>query len=115
MQALPAKGLIGAEGLPQLEAGRSSLPASSCVTVRQLRARGAPGLLRPCCHDVPVTTAAGETFETGAFDRLRTLTGDPSAEFRPDQLEAIRDVVLDRSRVLCVQRTGWGKSAVYFV
>ena len=62
-----------------------------------------------------MTTAARETFETGAFDRLRTLTGDPSAEFRPDQLEAIRDVVLDRSRVLCVQRTGWGKSAVYFV
>ena len=23
-------------------------------------------------------------------------------------------MVLDRSRVLCVQRTGWGKSAVYF-
>ena len=62
-----------------------------------------------------MTTAARETFETGAFDRLRTLTGDPAAEFRPDQLEAIHDVVPDRSRVLCVQRTGWGKSAVYFV
>ena len=36
-------------------------------------------------------------------------------EFRPDQLEAICDVVVDRARVLCVQRTGWGKSAVYFV
>jgi ATP-dependent DNA helicase RecQ len=35
--------------------------------------------------------------------------------FRPGQLEAIRDVVADRARVLCVQRTGWGKSAVYFV
>ena len=50
-----------------------------------------------------------------ALDRLRTLTGDPAADFRPDQLEAIRDLVEDRSRVLCVQRTGWGKSAVYFV
>jgi ATP-dependent DNA helicase RecQ len=59
-----------------------------------------------------VTTAATET---GALDRLRTLTGDPAAQFRPDQLEAIRDLVVDRSRVLCVQRTGWGKSAVYFV
>ena len=33
----------------------------------------------------------------------------------PGQLDAIRDVVADRARVLCVQRTGWGKSAVYFV
>ena len=50
-----------------------------------------------------------------ALEALRTLTGDPGAEFRDGQLEAIRDVVVDRARVLCVQRTGWGKSAVYFV
>ena len=50
-----------------------------------------------------------------ALAALRTLTGDPGAEFRAGQLEAIRDVVVDRARVLCVQRTGWGKSAVYFV
>jgi ATP-dependent DNA helicase RecQ len=43
------------------------------------------------------------------------LTGDPDSRFRDGQLEAIRDVVVDRARVLCVQRTGWGKSAVYFV
>ena len=28
-----------------------------------------------------------------ALDRLRTLTADPAAEFRPDQLEAISDLV----------------------
>jgi ATP-dependent DNA helicase RecQ len=56
-----------------------------------------------------------QDFPTVALDRLRTLTGDPSSEFRDGQLEAIRDVVVDRARVLCVQRTGWGKSAVYFV
>ena len=56
-----------------------------------------------------------ETFAATALDRLRTLTGDDRARFRPGQLEAIRDVVADRARVLCVQRTGWGKSAVYFV
>ena len=50
-----------------------------------------------------------------ALDRLRTLTADPAAEFRDDQREAIADLVDDRARVLCVQRTGWGKSAVYFV
>ncbi len=56
-----------------------------------------------------------ETLTAAALERLRTLTADPGAGFRPGQLEAIRDVVADRARVLCVQRTGWGKSAVYFV
>jgi ATP-dependent DNA helicase RecQ len=51
---------------------------------------------------------------TGALEALRTLAG-PDAEPRPHQLEAIGDLVEDRARVLCVQRTGWGKSAVYFV
>ncbi len=49
-----------------------------------------------------------------SLDALRTLAG-PQAEPRPHQLEAIADLVEDRARVLCVQRTGWGKSAVYFV
>ena len=56
-----------------------------------------------------------DTLDAAALERLRALTADPAAEFRPGQLEAIRDVVADRARVLCVQRTGWGKSAVYFV
>src|SRR5271154_4895505 len=56
-----------------------------------------------------------ETFTAGALTRLRALTGDELAQFRPGQLEAINDVAADRARVLCVQRTGWGKSAVYFV
>src|SRR5215218_10913028 len=45
---------------------------------------------------------------------LRRLAG-PDATFREHQLEAITDLVDDKARVLCVQRTGWGKSAVYFV
>jgi ATP-dependent DNA helicase RecQ len=45
---------------------------------------------------------------------LRELAG-PDATFREHQLEAVRDLVADRARVLCVQRTGWGKSAVYFL
>jgi ATP-dependent DNA helicase RecQ len=61
------------------------------------------------------SSAPPQAFADTALDRLRTLTGDGDAEFRTDQLEAIRDVVEDRARVLCVQRTGWGKSAVYFV
>ncbi len=62
-----------------------------------------------------VSTTVSDTFATTALDRLRVLTADPAAHFRLDQLESIRDVVVDRARVLCVQRTGWGKSAVYFV
>src|ERR1700712_4847851 len=45
---------------------------------------------------------------------LHALAG-PQAEFREHQLDAVRDLVEDRARVLCGQRTGWGKSAVYFV
>jgi ATP-dependent DNA helicase RecQ len=61
------------------------------------------------------TISSADTLPAVALDRLRTLTGDPDAEFRAGQLEAIGDVVIDRARVLCVQRTGWGKSAVYFL
>lgn len=37
------------------------------------------------------------------------------ADFHPGQLEAILALVDDRERVLVVQRTGWGKSLVYFI
>ena len=46
---------------------------------------------------------------------LRQTLGDPSAEFREGQWEAIQALVEDRSRLLVVQRTGWGKSMVYFL
>ncbi|HEY1738808.1 MAG TPA: RecQ family ATP-dependent DNA helicase, partial [Acidimicrobiia bacterium] len=59
----------------------------------------------------PPDTTAGAP---GALDALRAIVGD-EAEFRAGQLEAITALVADRRRVLCVQRTGWGKSAVYFV
>ena len=49
------------------------------------------------------------------LDALRTLTGRPDASFRGDQREAIEALVDKRERVLVVQRTGWGKSAVYFL
>jgi ATP-dependent DNA helicase RecQ len=52
--------------------------------------------------------------DTRAAQHLEALAG-PDARFREHQLDAIRDLVDDRARVLCVQRTGWGKSAVYFV
>lgn len=45
---------------------------------------------------------------------LRALAGD-HARLRDDQWTAIRALVVERRRALVVQRTGWGKSAVYFV
>ena len=38
-----------------------------------------------------------------------------TAEFRPGQWEAINALVNRRERLLVVQRTGWGKSSVYFI
>ncbi|GGM53426.1 ATP-dependent DNA helicase RecQ [Longimycelium tulufanense] len=49
-----------------------------------------------------------------AEERLRALAG-PDARLRADQWTAIHALVVDRRRALVVQRTGWGKSAVYFV
>ena len=48
-------------------------------------------------------------------EALLTELAGPAATFRPHQLEAVRDLVDEHARVLCVQRTGWGKSAVYFL
>ena len=45
---------------------------------------------------------------------LRALAGE-HAQLRDDQWTAIRALVADHRRALVVQRTGWGKSAVYFV
>ncbi|HTR93281.1 MAG TPA: RecQ family ATP-dependent DNA helicase [Trebonia sp.] len=45
---------------------------------------------------------------------LRALAGD-GARLRDDQWTAIRALVAEKRRALVVQRTGWGKSAVYFV
>ena len=52
---------------------------------------------------------------TAAQEHLRALVGRDDAELRDDQWSAIEALVVDRRRALVVQRTGWGKSAVYFV
>lgn len=48
---------------------------------------------------------------------LAELVGDPggAARLREDQWQAVAALVQERRRALVVQRTGWGKSAVYFV
>ncbi|MEB3167270.1 MAG: RecQ family ATP-dependent DNA helicase [Synechococcaceae cyanobacterium] len=50
-----------------------------------------------------------------ALELLRAGSANPTASFRDGQLEAIRTVCAQSSRVLVVQKTGWGKSFVYFI
>ncbi len=46
---------------------------------------------------------------------LRALVGRDDVTLREDQWTAIEALAIDKRRSLVVQRTGWGKSAVYFV
>ena len=50
-----------------------------------------------------------------ALELLKRGTGRPDARFREGQEEAIRHLVEGRRRQLVVQKTGWGKSFVYFI
>ena len=63
--------------------------------------------VRPDPHDSPVRERAEAV--------LRELVGRSDAHLREDQWRAIEALVIARRRALVVQRTGWGKSAVYFV
>ncbi|GAA2388161.1 RecQ family ATP-dependent DNA helicase [Streptomyces viridochromogenes] len=56
-----------------------------------------------------------QELHTEADAILAELVGDPGARLREDQWQAVAALVRERRRALVVQRTGWGKSAVYFV
>lgn len=56
-----------------------------------------------------------ESTRDAALEVLRRLVGNDAADFHDGQFEAIETLVDARRRALVVQRTGWGKSAVYFV
>ena len=69
----------------------------------------------PGQHEHPPPAPDSEdAIREAAEQHLRALAG-PHARLRADQWTAIRALVMDRRRALVVQRTGWGKSAVYFV
>jgi len=57
----------------------------------------------------------GQSLREDAETALRALVGRDDAVLREDQWRAIEALVAFRRRALVVQRTGWGKSAVYFV
>ncbi|MDZ5661463.1 ATP-dependent DNA helicase RecQ [Nocardioides sp. zg-1308] len=62
-----------------------------------------------------VTDDVRRTAREDAERHLRALVGRDDAVLREDQWDAIEALAVDRRRALVVQRTGWGKSAVYFV
>ncbi|MFF7291826.1 RecQ family ATP-dependent DNA helicase [Microbacterium sp. NPDC008134] len=62
-----------------------------------------------------MTSGTPVDLRAAARDALRELVGRPDADFHDGQFEAIDALVAGRRRALVVQRTGWGKSAVYFV
>lgn len=64
-----------------------------------------------------MTNADRAALRASADSVLARLVGDATgtAVLREDQWVAIEALVADKRRALVVQRTGWGKSAVYFV
>ena len=62
---------------------------------------------------LPDAALRDEALRDEAERCLRALAG-PGAVLREDQWTAVRALVTERRRALVVQRTGWGKSAVYF-
>lgn len=65
--------------------------------------------------DAAVTDDVRRSVREAAERHLRALVGRDDASLREDQWAAIEALAVDRRRALVVQRTGWGKSAVYFV
>jgi ATP-dependent DNA helicase RecQ len=63
----------------------------------------------------PLLTDSQVAQRKRALDLLQAMIGSPEAAFRDDQWPVIDALVNQRDKVLLVQRTGWGKSAVYFI
>jgi ATP-dependent DNA helicase RecQ len=63
----------------------------------------------------PTATDTRPEVRQRAEAHLRALVGRDDAVLYDDQWAAISALAVDKRRALVVQRTGWGKSAVYFV
>ncbi|MCB0908257.1 MAG: DEAD/DEAH box helicase, partial [Nocardioidaceae bacterium] len=74
---------------------------------------GSPGTHGSVTTDLSATDRAA--VRAAAEGHLRALVGREDVSLHDDQWTAIEALAVDRRRALVVQRTGWGKSAVYFV
>ena len=72
-----------------------------------------PGVRRAVTHTCEAERMTDT--RTAALEILCNLVGRDDADFHVGQFEAIETLVDQHRRALVVQRTGWGKSAVYFV
>ena len=64
---------------------------------------------------MPAIISTTTSLKQQAEELLRRSLNDSQAVFHVGQWEAIEGLVRDRARLLVVQRTGWGKSVVYFL
>jgi ATP-dependent DNA helicase RecQ len=62
-----------------------------------------------------MTTGSESTATRARAQGILEQLAGPAATLRDDQWTAIEALVVHRRRALVVQRTGWGKSAVYFI
>lgn len=72
----------------------------------------------PELENSPQETPFGEASPSVSKQEAQALLEEsigPDAAFRPDQWEAIDKIVNHNDQLLLVQRTGWGKSTVYFI
>lgn len=53
--------------------------------------------------------------KSDALNLLRKSINNDTAEFREGQWEAIDGIVNRKKKLLVIERTGWGKSSVYFI
>jgi ATP-dependent DNA helicase RecQ len=110
-EAPPDEGWVDESWQDDDQAGAPPPPSGSASS---RGGHGPMGTGRPA-----VTGGAGRTAQAagsvaeGADALIRELAG-PDAVIRPDQLQAV-EALLDGRRALVVQRTGWGKTAVYLL
>jgi ATP-dependent DNA helicase RecQ len=92
----------------------ASLPTGAAAVTPERAQVGRRRTVSGSCHAGRMTQSMTDT-RASALDILRALVGRDDADFHEGQFEAIATLVDQRRRALVVQRTGWGKSAVYFV
>lgn len=108
--------------------GRAAAPPQAPSTENGTGTGGAPGagagdsarraklaMLRGLLDSTSGADGGPSTLREQAEAALRALVGREDAALREDQWTAIEALVAFHRRALVVQRTGWGKSAVYFV